>query len=187
MKIHLRVAAAGAALVLGSSASAHEFACEEAVGVVAVDELGAPLTGADAAPVFTAGPQPVLHVASYPAAVAFRIRLINVADLTSLVVGTSGPLPDDALAAAAVLGPALAPGFTLEPGASSDTFFVVAVDSFEACEALVAGRGAGGQCSAAAGDHAFAVAYPTGSAECRARIVCEPPAAPVTPDGPLGL
>jgi hypothetical protein len=161
------------------AARAHEFACDFGIGVVdAASGLPSPSAGL---PVFGTAPAPVLTLQSYPALVGFRITLTNLATAPSVVTGVSnellaGPAP--------AFGAAIAPGFSLDVGASATMVRVVAVASQEQCLQLFGAISPGVPACNGFADDRFVVQHDAGSVECTARIVCGAPQGPPPPPPP---
>ncbi len=184
----VRAAAAALALAGAVPASAHEFDCEDRIGVVQAGADGTPLVGADGLPVFTVRPAQVFTIHAYPALVGSEITLRNLASAPSVVTFATTGMANVFGDKVKTFGPSFGPGFTLDVGASATMARVVSVVDQEECETTFgAGSPDAPSCSGTAED-AFLVEHDAGSVECRARIVCgapqgQPPPPPPPPEG----
>jgi len=167
---------AAALLAIATPAAAHDLRCEKTVGVVLPGANGGPLLGEDGLPVFAADPAVTLAVDAYPALVAFRVSLSNVAADVSVVGGVTDTLLDPLAGTLASFGAELAPGLALAPGATAERIVILPVPSYEAC--LELGGEPGDLVCRPGGtlENRLVVTHDSGSTECRARLVCLPPA-----------
>jgi hypothetical protein len=167
-----------AALLSAGTASAHDLECEKTIGLVTSTDAGP-----GGLPVFTATPAAALAVDTYPALVGFRIDVHNVAADPSVIVTASDPFLE-ALPGTTAFGAELAPGDVLEVGGSATRVVVLPIPSYEACVALGGAQPSfvppGGDlvCRDDTLENRFVVTHESGSAECRARLVCLPPKEP---------
>ncbi len=173
-----------AACVAGAPGVAwgNDFECAAAIGPILASSTGDPSLGGDGLPVFDGTPTGALRVDAYPALLAVREVLSNVSTAGVSAIGTfSEWLQPSAATPASVrtFGAGFSPGFSLDVGASATRVVTFAVASYEACVAIAA-PSAGPTCGGIA-EPGFAVAHVHGSAECRVRLVCAPPAQGVLP------
>lgn len=163
-------ALAAVAVALAGGARADGLACEQRVGLVAVDRDGAPRVDAAGAPVLVT-PGPLLEVRAYPALVGFTVELRNGGARSEVKAASAAGL-DRILK---VEGALFETPLRLEARERRTRAVVVALASHEECLrwAGVAGASA---CPARAADLRVVVSHDRGSAECRARLVCHPPA-----------
>jgi hypothetical protein len=157
-------------------AAAHDLQCEKTVGVVLRGQDGGPLLGEDGLPIFAADPAVTLSVNAYPALVAFRVSLTNVAADVSVVGSATDTLLDPLAGTLPSFGASFTPGFALDPGETAERIVVLPVPSYEACLAL--GGEPGDLVCRPDGtlENRFVVTHEVGMSECRARLVCLPPA-----------
>lgn len=162
-----RALVALSSLLAAPAALAHEFECEQQLGVV----LDAP-AGEDGLPIFAAPAAATLTLDTYPALLGVRSTLRNLAADPS-TLGSAQDLALDALSGVTSFGAALASGDVFAPGAEAVRVTVVPVASYEACLAL-GGEPAAPVCSDGRVDWQLVVKHDMGGAECRARLVCLP-------------
>jgi hypothetical protein len=180
----LCAAVASAILVSASPARAHELQCEKVVGVVQTDSSGAPVL-VGGLPVFVGTPGATLELREYPVTIGFGVHLQN---LDASNVSTINALEDtlaDAGIASTPFGDQFGAGFTLAPGESGQSIATIRIESREACLALLGPIAASGGASCPGGvfDNRFTVLHDSGMAECRARVICEPPVTEPCPQG----
>lgn len=185
--LHVKVAVAIALLAAAPAARAHEFACEAGAGLVQLDAQGAQVLGDDGLPLLDVPAAPVLHLDRYPAVLAFRVQVDNLAGDPSVMTAFWSHLLDGR-ADTTHHGAAFGPGFTLPVGGSGVAIVTVPVPDQAACLALggaesagaalaALGPGAGPTCRADALHERVVVSHELGSSECRARFLCGAPAA----------
>jgi hypothetical protein len=179
----LRIAVAILAASLSARAGAHDFQCTATFGLASADSNGSVLLGADGLPVVAAGAATTFVLDTYPAFVAFQVDLRNTVPETSVVTGAENSAA--AALGGTVYGPEIAAGFSLPPDGAADQTTILSIPSYEACLALGGVPGAEGgdgtsapACWPGSFDARFAVTHDLGSAECRARLVCNPPREP---------
>jgi hypothetical protein len=164
--------AAGAAWA--RAASAHELDCDLGLALAVPDASGAPAMRGDLPDLAGPGPRTVLRVSAYPALVAFSATVRGLGTANDVATGVAPALPPFGALRSWSYGAALFPGMTLAPGTSVTHVDVVRVRSYDECVALAGAPRDAAVCPATA-DAALALAFDGGAAECRARLVCQPP------------
>jgi hypothetical protein len=173
------VAAAVVLCIAGASvtARAHELQCTKEVGWVVTGEGGAPVAGEDGLPVFDGpGPVGVLQVDRYPIVVAFQVTVTNIAAGPSEVAAVVDPLDHWTGSASWSFGAPIELGSPFSPGESKTFALGIALDSYETCLALAAHVSGDAPVCGGVVPNRYGLLYVTGYAECRAELVCLPPA-----------
>ncbi len=165
-------------LAVGTAAraAAHEFTCENTVGILEVDAAGNPVVLHGGFAAFSTPPVPVLVLDAYPVVLGFQIELVNVASATSVVTAVSNGLSGATIVR--TFGFDLAPGFDLPPGGSAIEVLAVPVASQAQCLQIFGGLASEGPVCSDLTEDRFVVFHDAGSTECRSRIVCGSPVAP---------
>ncbi len=179
MIANFRFVVAAGLLLAAATVQAHDFECERTVALVAAGPDGTPAVGQSGTlPTLLGTPAPVLTLSSYPALVGFETTLRNVATDPSVVVSVSAPTLDPLGSRVTTFGTSIVPGLTLPVAGAVTEVRTVLVASQEECLALFAGGQLDGPTCSADRDDRLVVTHDVGSTECRARVVCAPPAAP---------
>ncbi len=112
----------------------------------------------------------------YPAVVAFRITVTNTALVPSDVASVVDPLDHWTGSAGWSFGSPIELGVFFSPGEAKTFAIAVALDSYETCLALAAHVSGEAPVCGGVVPNRYGLLYETGYAECRAELVCLPPA-----------
>lgn len=173
--------AVAALFFLGRPAAAHELTCDLGVGLAA-SAHGSPSLAVDGTPLMIAPAAHVLDVDVYPALLALRVVVTNLAEAPSVVTEFDGDPADRAGPGAWIFGSRLTAGLTLPVGRSAEQLVIVPVASQAECIALGGTPDGAPMCRTDAnGGARVLVKFDGGQTECRARFRCGPdaPALPV--------
>ncbi len=162
--------------LLAFPAVAHEVSCDDRVGILATDAQGRAVIGPEGAPVFAQEPGATLALRTFPALVGWQLRVDNLASEPSTVLSVEDPLLGGAQVT--VHGAFAATPFQIPVGGSVTSYVARRIGSYEECLAVGGTAPQDGAAALACRDdreNRFVVTTETNVAECRARLVCDPP------------